>query len=404
MAERRMFAKTIIDSDAFLDMPLSAQALYFHLSMRADDEGFINNPKKIQRMIGASDDDMKILLAKNFILEFESGVIVIKHWKIHNYIRGDRLNKTAYQEERALLTVKGNGAYTLSEDLKEIEQMDSSDIRKMAYKESSLPYSFTYKIKRYFEGKECPVCGRKMLSSYKSTIPTVQHNIPISNGGKHEIDNISVICESCNTSIRNNETGDLNNAEVVEAWDKIVEADKKKIKWFWDVSLLDSQMSDKCQADVGIGKDSIGKDSIDKDKDILSGNPDHKMDSVKEIIDYLNQVLGTRYTYRNKSNNAMIKARLDEGHTFEDFKIVIDKKYAQWHGNNEMETYLRPETLFAPKHFESYLNEIVNGERTYGSENRDATGDDERRLDEHIARVEAGEFDAEDEEFRRLFE
>ena len=318
MAERRMFAKTIIDSDAFLDMPLSAQALYFHLSMRADDEGFINNPKKIQRMIGASDDDMKILLAKNFILEFESGVIVIKHWKIHNYIRGDRLNKTAYQEERALLTVKGNGAYTLSEDLKEIEQMDSSDIRKMAYKESSLPYSFTYKIKRYFEGKECPVCGRKMLSSYKSTMPTVQHNIPISNGGKHEIDNISVICESCNTSIRNNETGDLNNAEVVEAWDKIVEADKKKIKWFWDVSLLDSQMSDKCQADVGIGKDRIGKDSKGKDKDILSGNSDNE--SVKEIIDYLNSAIGTRYTTRSKSTNAKIKARLKEGHTMNDGK------------------------------------------------------------------------------------
>lgn len=355
MAERRMFAKTIIDSDAFLDMPLSAQALYFHLSMRADDEGFINNPKKIQRMIGASDDDMKILLAKNFILEFESGVIVIKHWKIHNYIRGDRLNKTAYQEERALLTVKGNGAYTLSEDLKEIEQMDSSDIRKMAYKESSLPYSFTYKIKRYFEGKECPVCGRKMLSSYKSTMPTVQHNIPISNGGKHEIDNISVICESCNTSIRNNETGDLNNAEVVEAWDKIVEADKKKIKWFWDVSLLDSQMSDKCQADVSIGKVRLGKDSKGKDKDILSGSPDRE--SVKEIIGYLNSVVGTRYRTNTQSTISKIKARLKEGFTVDDFKTVIDKKFAEWGSDPKMKQYLRPETLFSAEHFESYLNQ-----------------------------------------------
>ena len=90
MAERRMFAKTIIDSDAFLDMPLSAQALYFHLSMRADDDGFINNPKKIQRMVGASDDDCKLLLMKRFIIVFESGVVVIKHWRIHNYIRNDR--------------------------------------------------------------------------------------------------------------------------------------------------------------------------------------------------------------------------------------------------------------------------------------------------------------------------
>lgn len=112
MAERRMFAKTIIDSDAFLDMPLSAQALYFHLSMRADDDGFINNPKKIQRMIGASDDDCKLLILKRFIITFESGVIVIKHWKIHNYIQKDRYKPTIYQEEKSTLAVKENKAYT----------------------------------------------------------------------------------------------------------------------------------------------------------------------------------------------------------------------------------------------------------------------------------------------------
>lgn len=106
-----MFSKTIIDSDVFLDMPLSAQCLYFHLSMRADDEGFINNPRKIQRMIGASDDDLKLLIAKQFVIVFETGIIVIKHWKIHNYIRGDRLTPTAYQEEKQLLTVKENGIY-----------------------------------------------------------------------------------------------------------------------------------------------------------------------------------------------------------------------------------------------------------------------------------------------------
>lgn len=112
MAERRMFAKTIIDSDAFLDMPLSAQSLYFHLAMRADDDGFINNPKKIQRMVGASDDDCKLLIAKRFIITFESGVIVIKHWRLHNYIRSDRYKPTVYQEEMASLELKNNGIYT----------------------------------------------------------------------------------------------------------------------------------------------------------------------------------------------------------------------------------------------------------------------------------------------------
>lgn len=112
MAERRMFAKTIIDSDAFLDMPLSAQALYFHLSMRADDDGFVNNPKKIQRMIGASDDDCKLLVMKRFILTFESGIIVIKHWKIHNYIQKDRYKETVYLAEKSTLELNENNAYT----------------------------------------------------------------------------------------------------------------------------------------------------------------------------------------------------------------------------------------------------------------------------------------------------
>ena len=117
MAERRMFAKTIIDSDVFLDMPLSTQALYFHLSMRADDDGFINNPKKIQRMIGASDDDLKVLVMKRFILPFDSGVVVIKHWRMHNYIRNDRYKETVYQEEKAQLLLKENGAYTQVETI-----------------------------------------------------------------------------------------------------------------------------------------------------------------------------------------------------------------------------------------------------------------------------------------------
>ena len=116
MAERRMFAKTIIDSDVFLDMPLSTQALYFHLSMRADDDGFINNPKKIQRMVGGSDDDMKILIAKKFIITFDSGVIVIKHWKMHNYIQSDRYKSTVYLEEKAMLETSENKSYTVAEN------------------------------------------------------------------------------------------------------------------------------------------------------------------------------------------------------------------------------------------------------------------------------------------------
>lgn len=123
MAERRMFAKTIIDSDAFIDMPLSTQALYFHLSMRADDDGFINNPKKIMRMIGASDDDFKVLCLKKFIIPFDSGIVVIKHWKIHNYIQKDRYKPTVYSEEKATLEVKDNGSYT--ECIQDVYKMET---------------------------------------------------------------------------------------------------------------------------------------------------------------------------------------------------------------------------------------------------------------------------------------
>lgn len=134
MAERRMFAKTIIDSDAFLDMPSSAQCLYFHLAMRADDEGFVNAPKKIQRMVGASDDDAKLLLMKKFIIAFDTGVVVIKHWKIHNYIQSDRFKPTAYKEERALLTVKPNGAYTM--DTECIQDVSTSETQVRLGKDS----------------------------------------------------------------------------------------------------------------------------------------------------------------------------------------------------------------------------------------------------------------------------
>lgn len=112
MAEKRMFTKTIVDSDIFLDMPQSAQNLYFHLNMRADDEGFINSPRKIMRMVNSNQNDMDILLAKRYLLLFESGVMVVKHWKMHNAIRQDRIKETMYLEEKALLTTKENGSYT----------------------------------------------------------------------------------------------------------------------------------------------------------------------------------------------------------------------------------------------------------------------------------------------------
>lgn len=112
MAERRMFAKTIVESDAFLDMPLSAQSLYIHLGMNADDWGFVNNPRSIRRMCGASEDDLRLLVAKKFILTFDSGAAVIKSWWVNNYVQADRRHPTRYQEELETLFLDDNKSYT----------------------------------------------------------------------------------------------------------------------------------------------------------------------------------------------------------------------------------------------------------------------------------------------------
>lgn len=114
MAERRMFAKSIVLSDAFLDMPMSARCLYFTLGMLADDDGFVGGAKSIMRQCGASQDDMAILLSKRYVLGFASGVIVIKHWRMNNYLQNDRHKKTTYLEELKTLEIDDKGAYTES--------------------------------------------------------------------------------------------------------------------------------------------------------------------------------------------------------------------------------------------------------------------------------------------------
>lgn len=232
MANRRMFSLDIVDSDAFLSMPISCQNLYFHLGMRADDDGVVDNPKTIKRIVGATDDDLSILIAKKFVVPFEEkGLIVIKHWLINNTIRKDRYIPSKYQEEVQLLNLDENGAYTLLEgetvkQLPKIEEKTKLEgARLKRYEEmknSELPYCFSYKIRQAFNGKNCPICGSIMNMTNDKLMPTIQHNIPISLGGKHEINNISVICKSCNTSIQNRQITDkLNNEEVVEIWEGI---------------------------------------------------------------------------------------------------------------------------------------------------------------------------------------
>lgn len=130
MAQRRMFSKKIIETDVFMEMSPTAKLLYFYLNMSADDDGFVGNPKTIKLISGATDDDLKILIAKQFIIPFDSGVIVIKDWKIHNYIRKDTYNHTVYSNEKLMLEINENGSYVLKDNCPSTERPRKVDAGK----------------------------------------------------------------------------------------------------------------------------------------------------------------------------------------------------------------------------------------------------------------------------------
>lgn len=264
MAERRMMSKSIIKSDTFLDMPATTQNLYFHMLLDADDDGFINAPKSIMRMIGAKDDDMKVLAAKQFVIPFESGVVVIKDWKIHNYIQNDRY-KPSTLPERDLLNIQKDKTYTLKSD---VSRMDTECIQTVSI-------------------------GKDRL-------------------GK-----------------------------------------------------------------VRIGKDRVGKDSIDT---LCHVSHDDVDKSHIEIIEYLNLKTGSKFKATTKPYIQAIRSRLKEGYTVDDFKTVIDKKCREWKGT-KLEKYLTPKTLFAPSHFDTYLN----------SNEMAAMTDTERKINELNVLIDAVE-------------
>lgn len=269
MAERRMMSKSIIKSDTFLDMPATTQNLYFHMLLDADDDGFINAPKSIMRMIGAKEDDMKVLVAKQFVIPFESGVVVIKDWKIHNYIQNDRY-KPSTLPERDLLNIQKDKTYTLKND---VSRMDTECIQTVSI-------------------------GKDRLGKVRL--------------GKDRI-----------------------------------------------------------------GKDRIGKVSIDT---LCHVSHDDVDKSHFEIIEYLNMKTGSKFKATTKPYIQAIRSRLKEGYTVDDFKTVIDKKCREWKGT-KLEKYLTPKTLFAPSHFDTYLN----------SNETAAMTDTERKVAELNALIDAVE-------------
>ena len=302
MAERRMFTKKVTDDDNFMSLSSSAQALYLHLSMSADDDGFCNQVSISMFKAHASVQDLQALLEKRYIYQFENGVIVIKHWRMANALRKDRYTPTAFKEELAQLDIKKNGSYTMTKSIDSISAVEEDEEnlspRKLAYKRSSLPYSFDYKIKNAFYGKECPVCRFKMQKNIDETgivsenrLPTIQHNKPISQGGEHELGNISVICHQCNVSIQDTETDELNAQEVIDIWEQI----------------SGCRLVATCLPQVRLGKDRLGKDSIDnKESKPKRFTPPSLEDVQAYCLERNNNVDAERFIDYYQSNGWMV--------------------------------------------------------------------------------------------------
>lgn len=260
-----MMSKKIIDTDNFLDMPQSTQCLYFHLLLRADDDGFIQSPKSIMRITGCKDDDLKLLNAKGFVIGFETGVIVIRHWRIHNYVQSDRYSKSELPEAKCV------------------------ELKNKVYEVVGQPIN---PDNTYMDTK----C--------------------IQNG--YDLD-------------------------IQIRIDKIRE-EENRIETLCHVS----------------------HDDVDK--------------SHIEIIEYLNIKTGSKFKAKTKPYIQAIRSRLKEGYTVNDFKTVIDKKCREWQGT-KLEKYLTPKTLFAPSHFDTYLN----------SNEMAAMTDTERKVAELNALIDAVE-------------
>ena len=220
---RRMFSTKITEKATFLRMPLTTQALYFHLGTNADDDGVVE-AFKVLRMTGANEDDLRVLVARDFIkILNEDMVAFICDWSEHNLIRADRKRNSIYQHLliKMLPEVEIIKPRVRAEKLNKAKTLDDgysqSEVRRDNF---ALPYSFSYKIKQEFINEPCPVCQEFMVDEGECKV-SIQHNQPIAQGGLHELDNISIICFKCNMHLKNQVTDKLNNALVKERWAKI---------------------------------------------------------------------------------------------------------------------------------------------------------------------------------------
>lgn len=311
MAQRRMFNKSITNSSKFLKMPMSSRLLYYDLGMNADDDGFVEH-FMVLRMTGATEQDLGVLEINGLVKVFDENVLWIKDWKENNYIPKDRYQQSKYLQ-----------LYTI-EDYIEIEEKEKKPLsysqqkRLEAKKESDLPSSFENQIRNAFNGKICPVCKKTMNFERDIDNPSIQHNIPISLGGKHEIDNISVICKSCNCSIQNREiTPPYNTEEVKKIWE--------------------------CIGNVSTGKDSIGKYSIGNKEEIYKEESEKK-EIFEEIWKMYPKKRGKDNAYKD-----FVKS-LKQGTTVEEIKDGLENYLKYIEIEKKEERYIKDGSTWFHQH------------------------------------------------------
>lgn len=243
MAQRRMFSRKITDTDKFIEMPATTQNLYFHLNMNADDEGFVDRVSIIQRMIGASGDDLKLLIAKGFIIPFESGVVVIRHWRIHNYIQADRFQATIYQNEKSQIEyddTKTANIKPLEQCVQDVYKLDTQvrlgkdsldkerlELDKVNNHNNTVPVENKKSLSKIFKDSEIKLNERHLQMIYEYialdhfTVPMIQYAV------ERTEDAGSTSFNYLNKILKNWKEKGYTTLEEVEESDRIFEEKKK---------------------------------------------------------------------------------------------------------------------------------------------------------------------------------
>ena len=311
MAERRMFAKTVVDNDTFLDMPASAQLLYFHLAMSADDDGFVNKPKAVMRSCGSTETDLKLLAKNGMVIPFESGVAAITHWKLHNVIRRDMYTETKYLAEKRQLGLNEIGAYVLKKAEAEPLQVSRGNIDE------------PLQASRGNIDEPLQASGGNIDESLQASRGNIDESLQASRGN---------IDESLQAS-----RGNID--ESLQASGGNIDESLQVSRGNFDESLRQDRLGqdrieqgrlEQGRLEQGrLEQGRLEQDRAEEDKAAQAAS------AAQTVVDRLNAAAGTHHCAGAKQTVALVKGLLASGHTEEDMLQVIGMACEKWKGTEK---------------------------------------------------------------------